>query len=272
MRSRILLLPILVLALHAIVVCQPETPTAEEQKAVDTIRERFNERVDKEGRLEPLIPEMFVANVGGRYAQEHKAEAGTGPILLTPGIEYKREVLDTATADDWQHALTATFDFMHLVSVPMLNQTVAAARGGSEPDADKIEAELNRVLSKPIVDLFAAEPVLKNYLRKNGTYTPIATAAELRRVADTLDKARDMIVANLPAKDRQLTPLSVESLKKMMSDKDFGPWVATSDREMYGFPKGQRFILFFASPMEALTITKVGGEFKIVSAQNSSPD
>jgi hypothetical protein len=272
MRQPFLLLSVLVLALHAIAFCQSDAATAEEQKAVETIRARFNERINKEGRLQPLIPEMFVPNFGQRYAKERRSEVAAGSILLTPGIEYKRKVLDTATGDDWQHALTATYDFMHLVSVPMTNQTMAAARGGKPFDVDNIDAELNRVISKPVLALFAADPVLKSFMHNSGASRPIATVADLRRVSKTLDRARDLILAHLPAEDRQLTPLAVESFKEMMGDKDFGPWVTVSDRETYGFPKGQRFITFFATPMESLTITKVGNEYKIVSAQNSSPD
>lgn len=251
---------------------QSEQLTPEEQKAVQTIRDRFNERIDKEGWIEPLISEMFVTDLGTRYAKEKKADLAAGPTIpLTPGIDVKREVLDAGTEEEWRHALTATFNFMHVISLPMLNSSVRAATSGKPFDPD-VEGDLNKILSKPVLDIFAKDPVLKNYFEKQGTGTPIATVEDLRRVADILDKARAMVSANLPPADRKLSPEATEAMKGMINDKDFGPWVTVAGRESYGFPKGTRFITFFANPMEALMITKVGGEYKIVSAQISSPD
>ncbi|MFL6374584.1 MAG: hypothetical protein ACJ73D_07970 [Pyrinomonadaceae bacterium] len=275
MMRKLFILPLLILVFWSLhVEAQPAQLTPEEQKAVQTIRDRFNERINKEGRLEALIPDMFVTDMGTRYAKERKADRAEGPlILLTPGIQYKREVLDSATEADWRHGLSASFNFMHIIAAPMLNRTIIAAKTGEGFDPDAVGPDLDKLISPQVLALFSKDPVLKNYLQKEGTATPIATVQDLRRVADILDKAHDMISANLSAADRQLTPEAASLIKEMMGgDKEFGPWLDVSEREVYGFPKGTRFITFFANPMEVLMITKIGTEYKIVSAQISSPD
>ena len=269
--SIVLLLCLVISAKTFVVYSQSEILTPEEQKAVETIRDRFNEGMAKEGRIEPLIPQMFVADVGVRYAKEAQADPMNGPlILLTPGIQFKREVLADGTEEDWRHALTATFNLGHIIGVPMLNRTIVAAKTGKQ--LDDMEGDLDKLISKPVIDLFAKDPVLSNYLEKKGTDTPIATVEDLRRVAATLDKGRDMISANLPPADRQLSAETASMLKTLMNNKDFGPTLGIAERETYGFPRGTRFISFFANPMEALLITRVGADYKIVSAQISSPD
>jgi hypothetical protein len=266
------------LLLLAILACpianaQTDKLTPEEEQAVRTIRDRFNDRLDKEDRIEPLIPEMFVADFGARYAKEKKADDSVGPlILLASGLQFKKEVLDSAKGEDWQHARIATFNFMHVMMVPMMNHMIPSFKSGKEPEPDKLENDLNALIPDSVTELFAKDPVLANFIKKEGMAQPIATVDDLRRVSDNLDKGREMIAAKLSPADKHLSPESAAALKGIMNDKDFGPWLQIADRETYGFPKGTRFIYFFASPMDALLITKVGPEYKIVSAEVSSPD
>ena len=270
---KVILLLLAAIVASPLVQAQADKLTPEEQQAVTTIRDRFNQRLDKEGRLEPLIPDMFISDFGALYAKEKKADTDQGPlILLSSGLQFKKEVLDTATGEDWAHARTAAFNFMHVMVVPMLNHMIPALRSGKEPDADKLEKDLDDLIPQSARDLFAKDPLLGNYIKKEGMAQPIATVGDLRRVSDTIDKGRELIDAKLLPTDKHLSPESAAALKAIMNDKDFGPWLQIADRETYGFPKGTRFIYFFATPMDALLITKVGSDYKIVSAEVSSPD
>ena len=82
---KVILLLLAAIVASPLVQAQADKLTPEEQQAVTTIRDRFNQRLDKEGRLEPLIPEMFIADFGARYAKEKKADPDQGPLILDEG-------------------------------------------------------------------------------------------------------------------------------------------------------------------------------------------
>jgi hypothetical protein len=268
-----LLLLLIIIALPALALGQADKLTAEEVQAAKDIRERFITRLNNEARLEPLIPEMFVTDFGASYAKEMVADPSQGDlILLTSGLQFKKELLKAASPEDWQHARTAAFNFMHLVMVPMMNHTIPALQKGGEVEDQKLDQDLNNIIPKSVRDLFAADPVLANFIESKGDVVPITTVTDLRRVADTLDKGRDMVEANLSSKDRHLSAESLASLRKFVDEKHLGPSLEIADRETLGFPKGTRFIFLFATPMHALVITKVGADYKIVGAEISSPD
>src|SRR5687767_4309137 len=96
--------------------------TAEERLAYENIRTQFNERLDREGKLDTLVPDLLVSDFAARFVKEMKAAKGDGDRELVPGIEFNAKLLDTVPVEDWKRAIIASFNFTHLVTAPMLNQ------------------------------------------------------------------------------------------------------------------------------------------------------
>jgi hypothetical protein len=252
-----------------------EKLTAEEQQAFQQVRERFNSSLDREGRIEPLIPEMFVPDFAARWAKEETRDgAPTDLALLAPGLQVRRSVIGLAPAGEIARSLNASFNFARLIEIPMLNHMIAVMKKGGDPDDDRrMMADLNKIVPKAVTEMFAADPVLKDFLLKQGVAEAnIETVEDLRRVNDKLEKAFTLTLEKVPAADRHYTPEAKASIAKVKDDPKFGPYLSVSDDEQFGFPKGTRFLQFFPSVSEIVIVTKVGSQYKIVSVRPGSPD
>ena len=81
--------------------------TAEEKKAARELADRFIQRLNETGDVEPLIKEMFVSDFMNRYVKEKLEQIKRGDqsgerIWFSPGIEYRSDLLKEATEEDWR--------------------------------------------------------------------------------------------------------------------------------------------------------------------------
>jgi hypothetical protein len=122
------------------------------------------------------------------------------------------------------------------------------------------------------MDLFAKDPVLKNFIRRGDEPSTIRTDADLGRVAATLEQAVEILLKAIPAADRKNSADAVKVLSVLDRDEAYAPRITITDRETYGLPKGTRLLTFFATPFEHLTVAKIDGHYKIIAAQMQSAD
>ncbi len=257
-----------------------DQPTAEEKKAALDLADRFETRLDETGDIVPVIQELLVADFTGRWVKEKRAYQAneavrSDRISYVSGIEYSPALLDQATEDDWRQLYSETFNFMQYTNVAMMNKMAPVILKDKNP-VDKDEKDLindvTNIYPRAVLSLFDKHPILRNFITMKDK-TPIKTVADLRSVNTTLKEALD-ILNKSSANKMKMTPESQKVLKafREKSGDELGPWIGVADRETYGFPKGTRIMTLFSSPMHELTITKVGGQYKIIDARISSPD
>src|SRR5438477_5240231 len=81
--------------------------TAEEKKAANELADRFMQRLDETGDIEPLIKEMFVSDFIQRYVKEEKNKqarenAKSVRMVSVPSLEVDPALLDRASDEEWQ--------------------------------------------------------------------------------------------------------------------------------------------------------------------------
>lgn len=249
--------------------------TTEEEKAVVEMRHLFNDSLDANGSLAPLIPKLFASDFVARCIKERKlSDKDSSRILLGPGLEYDSKLFSGATEDDWKRGLIATFDILRPGETAIMNLMAASIRNKKEPDADELETLVMRVYPASVRQLFAKDEILKNFLQQRGSGVTIRTTAELRRVTDTLEKAVVLMKKDGDPRNNVLTSDARNARDMFLAKPDhtFGPWLSIADRETYGFPVGTRIIDFFVTPMTQVTMVKIGTEYKLILAVPSSPD
>ena len=259
-----------------------EKPTAEELKAAREISSRFVQRITETGDIEPLIKEMFVADFMRRYVKERKIEERKietskdreTHTLFAPGTEYDTVLLDKATDEDWRRFYIATFNFMQYGFTYVFNsETKSLAAGKKEDDID-LERLTSDMYPPTVIELFGTDPVLRNFVRKQGPPRPIRTVEELRNVNSLLEKALKILYTGSAAVNGKLSETSKIVLKKLIEnpDKDSDPSLEVCDDECYGFAKGTRMLNVYAVPSYILLIAKVGSDYKVIFAFHGSPD
>jgi hypothetical protein len=252
--------------------------TPDEKKATNEIVNRFTRRLDETGDIKPVINEMFVNDFMARYVKDKIAEVkakriGSERILFTSGIEYDAGLLEKASDDDWRRLHISAFNFMQHGYLVMFNAASPYLVAGNEPEDSALEKVVNEMYPRSVETLFDADPILRNFIRKKGNTRSIVTVDELRNVNKTLAAGTTLIRAD-GKPELRMSEDSIRALKMLRADTSLGlgPYLEVCERECYGFPAGTRLIKIFASPTHLLVITKVGSEYKIVSAIHSSPD
>src|SRR5258706_10385675 len=143
--------------------------TAEEKKAANDLAERFIQRLDETGDIEPLTKEMFVSDFMQRYVAENKHEVAAGHegkriLFATTGLEYDATLLDQAGEDAWLKLYISSFNVLHYAWVVTFNEGAKYYVKGKTPGDDVLEKTLNDMYPRPVLDLFNGNPLLKNFV------------------------------------------------------------------------------------------------------------
>lgn len=249
-----------------------DTPTETEKKAAHVLAGEFEIKLDDAGSIEPVVKEMFPADHTRVSLDEARRMTANSNMVLVPGLELKAKLLNDVSEDEWRQFYVATFDIMQYPMNRMMNRMIEAARKGKNGDdmmdglkpSDLYPADVNALLDK--------DPILRNFVLKKGVGQPISTVEELRRVNAVLGEALT-ILRNKYAGQAKLTPDARKFIQHFSEgdEKEFGPWLTISDGE-YGLPTGTRIITVFSAGTHALTIAKVGSDYKIIDARFGSPD
>jgi hypothetical protein len=246
--------------------------TSQEKKAANEIADRFIARLDDTGNIEPLTKELFVSDFMLRFVKEKKRELLAKQELkdrmfFTSGIEYDASLLDMATDDDWKRLYCGTFNHLYYGYAVTQNALAKSLLSGKELD-DTLDKVLENIYPPGVLKLFDANPILRNFIKKKDNSRPIRTVEELRSVNDALEQGVKLLRTDKRARQMKMTPDSkrvLEVMKNKMHD-ELGPTLEIADSDEYGFSKGTRILLIRASAAFQLMIVRVGGEYKIFSA------
>lgn len=256
--------------------------TAEEKKAANELATRFILRLNETGDVEPLIKEMFVSDFMNRYVKEILAQIRNGDrsedrILFTSGLEYNSRLLKDGTEYDWRTLYVTTFNLMNYGFSYMVNEGAKSkAASGQAMDDDQMDRLLGKMYPPAVTKLLNSNRLLRNMLEgvrdaPSLDVGPIKNVEELREANKVLANVNRILIGRPEGK---LTVESQAFLKRTiekLGDESI-PKVEICDRECYGFAPGTRVINLFATPMHALIIVKVVGEYRILIASPSSPD
>ena len=250
--------------------------TPAEKAAVAELSVRFAQRLDETEDVEPLISEMYAADFTKRYLKEARKTADEDKayarrILYVPGLEYDATLLSEATEDDWRALYVNTFNFMQYGLVVVFNAEAANLTAGKETDDDKLDDQLRNMYPPDVMTLVNKNVFLRNMVRKGNDAHPMKTVEELRGVNKVLADINQLLRKTGKGKPSGEAQKALKLVKEKLGDQ-LGPSVDICTTECFGFPKGTRTITLFATPMHSLLIAKVGADYKIISAQITSPD
>lgn len=251
--------------------------TAEEKKAANELADRFIQRLDETGDIEPLIKEMFVRDFIRRFVSNEKREGGADPagvkILFVPGLEVDAKLLDQASEEDWTNLYVSSFDVMQYAFGVTFNAGADYYVKGKEPGDEALEKTLATMFPQDVANSFHRSPILKNFIKKEDS-SLIQTLDELRDVNNTLAGA--VKILHRPENAQRMRPtknaIAAQKLTKQKLASYLDPYVEIGGDGMYGFPKGTRFVRVFATIIHLLLLVRIDGEYKIVRAEFGSPD
>lgn len=254
--------------------------TSEEKTAATALADRFMQRLDETGNIEPLIKEMFVSDFMQRYvkAAKHAVSAGNAgkQIGFSTGLYYDPSLLGQASDDDWQRLYIADFNFMQYGFVVSINEMAKYGRPMTDAEQEALDCFVKTIYPRRVTRLFDGNPILKDLFDDEGGFgtAVVKNADDLRSVYVTLNEGNDLLFRSKGGIGIGLSG----NARRVLADfrtrtaKELAPNVELVEAELYGFPKGTRFISIFASATHYLLIVKLGNEYRILSAQFSSPD
>ncbi len=257
-----------------------EQLTVEEKKSAQDLADRFINRLDETGDIEPITKEMFASDFIARYVVEQKRKRSLekpshGSIFYTSGLNYDPALLDVATEEDWRSFYLSTFNFMQYGFGVTLNAIAKSTLKGGPVEDDELEKAVHGMYPKSIVKIFNADPILRNFIEKgDGPDKNIRTISDLRRVTNILTDAVKILRERNNANRMKMTPDArkvMSMMKEKMEEKTL-PNLFIGDQDFFGFPKNTRFISIFPSITHNLLIVKIDGEYKILSATLTSID
>lgn len=140
----------------------PEKLTPEEDKATRKIAIEFVDRLNEAGRIEPLLKDFFVDNLGATYRKQEiarqKSSGGWSDdsrILIMPGLEYRAGILSAASDEDLANFDANTFNLMNYLAVNMLNWTAEALAAHKESlDEDELARRTKALFPKSVTEMF----------------------------------------------------------------------------------------------------------------------
>ena len=250
--------------------------TPEEKAAADKLSEQFIQRLIAAGDVEPLIGEMFVTDFVKRLsleAKHHRNSDDMWPDRTLP-ISDKTDlaVFENASLDEMRQFFVGRFRLMNYGIMVSMNLYARSQSQGTELADDSFDT----IYPSSVMKRLENDPYLGNLiLKKNLPSRPIATIEDLRNVNKTLSEVSDMLRSKENAKSAELTKEAIKMIprsRQIVKEKFDYPLLNDIPGEHFGFPKGTRLIVAFASVGHMLVITKVGSEYKIVYAGIGSPD
>jgi hypothetical protein len=251
---------------------KPIEITAEERAAANELADRFTKRLDEQGDIEPVMKEIFISDFIARQIKEEKQEWAqknetSGQLFGAPGLEFEPALLDGAPAEDWRQFYVGTFNFLHFGISITMNKMAISFLSGKAPDEKAFDKATAELYPKEVLKLLETNPNLRNfYKKKDSTLTVVKTADDLRSINKTLGEGMKLLRQGDGSKRMKMSPDTIKlmGLLRAKASEELEPQVEVNDREVYGFPKGTRFVRVMASLLRSLLIVKVGAEYKVV--------
>ena len=268
--------------------------TAEEEREVREVAERFVRRMEETNDLAPLIGEMFVAD----YAARLHREAVNKPLFLM-----SKGIAEQAGVDGLARYQLALNNCWYAGGLLLLRHKLTGAKDADDDDGDEAEDGMGffrKALPPDIVELFENDPILKRWsveeanaeaeentpdnqagrfgANNEGRITrpdendddgPIRSVDELRAFTSTLELGATLARRHLGRSSPK--PALLESLRGADDVENPGAerdrmrpraWLLT--REFYGYAKDTR--IFCANVLlYHMDLVRVGGKLKVLA-------
>lgn len=250
--------------------------TAEEEREVLEVAERFVRRMEETYDLAPLIGEMFVSD----YAERLRREAINEPLFFV-----QKGVAEQAGREDLLRYQVALNNCLYVVGL------LVATYEASHPAADEGEDEEDfmKALPPDILDLFKNDPVLaslfeeeqKDRARENQSAEqasksdsddddePVRSVEQLRSFTSTLERANAMARKHLDASPSRISMLArhegASEEENREAERNWTrPRAWTLGKESYGYPEGTR-ILCANALIYHMDLMRVDGKMKVLA-------
>lgn len=225
--------------------------TADEERESKALAELFVKRMAEKKDIAPILRELFADDFLDRYMTEPENES----FLFIKG-----KLARSVSKSELQRYYTATMNFWYLNDLYVYSKF--SSRSGNLPN------QVGRIYAPAIARMIASlEMRMKQSRDKDSSNDVIASnAAELRSANVALEKLGALLRADVRRRKAETTA----TYKESVMDWDerfhhFKPWVTVCEKGCYGLPAGARLITINV-PSFQLQISRVGAEFKIISA------
>lgn len=245
--------------------------TPDEAAEARRVARRFADLFAERGDFGAVVDELYVRDFARRFVEQSRAEVASSgaraPRNFVPGLEYAPSALDDATEDDWRRFYLAANGVLLRGLVASLNASAPALLKGKTP----AESSVRDMYPRGVRRLFDDDPILRNFVERRGDRTPVASAADMRRVTTLLERALAVPDEAGRPSSRALTT-DAEKAVALIASSDLGAPEATTLREAYfGYPPGTR-VVRVVSLMYELLLAREDGELRVVWAEPYAGD
>jgi len=243
--------------------------TQEEARQAQEAADLFVNRLIETGDLGSVVDELFGANFFQRYIKHQKnliqGQNAPSEVFFAPGLEYKPDLLNKATEEDWRRFYIATYNFLYQGVIIVFNKTAKDLLSGNTPDQAKIE----NIYPPKISVLFNSHPILKNFIRAKEPSPPISNLEEMRSATAILEQGLRLLREELGNGQIKPSDDSKKLFELMKQTDPFKPFAEVYEKEFYGFPPRTRALLIQTPVMLSLILVDVNGKYKIVWVEPS---
>jgi hypothetical protein len=250
--------------------------TPEEKAAAEKLSDQFIQQLVRAGDIEPVTNTLFVQDFIRRLSDESKHQNNEDDMwpIRTLGLPGNIDlaVFENASPDEMRQYFLGRFRLMNYGLMVSMNRYANAQRQGKDLDDDSFFS----MYPSSVMQRLEKDPYLANLIIKKNLQTkPVATIEDLRTVNKTLAEVSNMLSTKENADRAVLSKEAIAMIpnsRQIVKEKFGYPVLSDIPGEHFGFPKGTRLIVAFASVGHMLVITKIDSEYKIVYAGVGSPD
>lgn len=241
--------------------------TKEEKAEAREVAAAFTNRWFVTHDLSAVVDELYVSDYMQRYIRsQYDAEERppVSPFMLdgVPSLSFSRRLAAHADDELWPRLFIAASNFMHYGLVSTFSRK--AVEEMSDPEKVE-EGDLFAAYPPEALKVLDANPVLANFMEKEGEQVDVKTLEELRAATEGMEEAvrltRASLASRVPATDTLEHNLALMRLLPARSDVSL-----VEDAKEFGYPEGTRLFKVFAPPVYDLLLVREGAKMKIVWA------
>ena len=241
--------------------------TKQEEAEAREVAAAFFDRFFETHDFATVVGELYVSDYMARYVKNRHDAEGRAPdstFMLegVPSLSFGSRL--AAHADDrlWPRLFVAANNFMHYGLASTLSRKTIEEM--SDPEKMN-EADMFAAYPPEAVKVLDANPVLANFLKKEGEQVDVKTLAELRAVTEGMEEAERLTRASFGARAPATEKLehNLAMLRTLPARSDVS---LVTGADAFGYPEGTRLFKVFAPPAYNLILVRESGKMKIVWA------
>ena len=241
-----------------------QQPTPAESQSAKEIAVLFSARLDETADISRLFRDLYADDFIERYIKQQKNstknQGASHTVFFAPGLQYRPQLLEQATPEDWKRFYVATYNFLYYGIVSGMNRSASDLLIGKPASLEMMET----LYPPKVVKLLDEHPILNNFIRMKESPRPLGSVEEMRDVTATLEQAIMLMRSGRAENQYQLTGDARKLIEVLKKSELLEASVEVADEEFFGYPSRTRIVYITTPLMIQLAIVKVDDKFRIV--------